>query len=108
MVNQINPPQNVVDYLQTILDAIATGNYELFLTVGDAEYKAGITKDMFDSVSSNLIPRMSEGYTINYFGQLKQREYQTYLWKLSFSDGGDEFVVRMAVNESKVGGISIT
>ncbi|MBD2362475.1 MULTISPECIES: hypothetical protein [unclassified Anabaena] len=108
MVTQTNPPQNVIDCLQIILDAIATGNYELFLRVGNADYKAGITKEMFDSVSSQLSPRMSEGYTITYFGQLKQREYQTYLWKLSFADAGDEFVIRMAVNEDKVAGISIT
>ncbi|HIK05057.1 MAG TPA: hypothetical protein IGS40_10125 [Trichormus sp. M33_DOE_039] len=108
MVNQTNPPQNVIDCVQIILDAIATGNYDLFLTVGDVDYQAGITKEMFDSVSSQLIPRMSEGYTTTYFGQLKQREYQTYLWKLSFADAGDEFVVRMAVNGDRVGGISIT
>jgi hypothetical protein len=34
--------------LQTILDATKTGNYELFLTVGDSDYQTGISKEMFD------------------------------------------------------------
>jgi hypothetical protein len=107
-MNSTNPPENAIDCLQRILDAIATGNYELFLTVGDSDYKTGISKEMFDLISSQLSPRMTEGYNITYFGHLKQREYQTYLWKLSFVDGGDEFVARMAMNGDKVGGILIT
>lgn len=50
-MNSTNPPENVINCLQTILDAIAVGNYELFLAVGDSDYKAGITKEMFDAVS---------------------------------------------------------
>ncbi|MBW4565055.1 MAG: hypothetical protein KME32_28955 [Mojavia pulchra JT2-VF2] len=106
-MNPTNPPKNVINCLQTILDAIAVGNYELFLTVGDSDYKAGITLDMFNSVSSQLAPRMSVGYTITYLGHLKQ-QYQTYLWKLSFVDGKDEFLARMAMNRDKVAGILIT
>lgn len=107
-MNNINPSQKVIDCLQTILDATAQGNYELFLTVGDADYQTGITKEMFDPVSSQLAPRMSGGYTIVYFGNLKQQGYQIYLWKLSFADDGDEFIARMAMNGDKVGGILIT
>jgi hypothetical protein len=107
-MNQTNPSQNVLNCLQTILDAIAAGNYELFLTVGDSNYQAGISREMFDPVSSQLAPRMSEGYVITYFGHIKQHEYQTYLWKLSFTDDRDEFVVRMAMNGDKVAGILIT
>ena len=107
-MNSTNPPENVINCLQTILDAIAVGNYELFLTVGDSDYKAGITKEMFDAVSSQLAPRMSEGYKITYFGHLIQQGYQTYLWKLSFVDGKDEFAARMTMNRDKVSGILIT
>jgi hypothetical protein len=107
-MSSTHPPENAIASLQIILDAIATANYELFLTVGDSDYKTGISQEMFDSVSSQLAPRMVEGYDITYFGNLKQHEYQTYLWKLSFADGGDEFVARMAMIEDKVSGILIT
>ena len=35
------------------MDATATGNYELFLTVGDSDYKADITKEIFDQVGTS-------------------------------------------------------
>lgn len=101
-------PQNTVDRLQTILDAIASGNYELFTTVGNAGYKAGITKQMFEGVSEQLAPRMEQGYSMTYLGDLRQGNYQLYLWKLSFADGGDEFVARLTLKGDKVAGILIT
>jgi exonuclease VII large subunit len=107
-MNHTTPPQNVIDCLQTILDATASGNYDLFTTVGDSGYKASITKQMFKGVSEQLAPRMEKGYSITYFGRLKQSDYQIYLWKLSFEDGGDEFVARMTMNGDKVAGILIT
>lgn len=79
-MNLTNPPENVINCLQTILDAIAVGNYELFLTVGDLDYKAGITKEMFDAVSSQLAPRMSEGYKITYFTRCATYCFVTQGW----------------------------
>jgi hypothetical protein len=106
-MNNINPPQQVINCLQVILDATASGNYEHFTTVGNSAYKAGITKQMFEGVSEQLAPRMGTGYSITYFGNLKQFHYQIYLWKLSFEDGGDEFVARLTMDEDQVAGILI-
>ena len=86
MMNQATPPQNVIDCLQTILDAVVSGNYELFTTVGNSSYKAGITRQMFEGVSKQLSSRMGKGDATTYFGHLKQLHYQIYLWKLSFED----------------------
>lgn len=61
---------------------------------------------MFESVSKQLSSRMGEGYTTTYFGHLKQLHYQIYLWKLSFEDDGDEFVIRMTMDGDKVAGMS--
>lgn len=107
MKNIITPPQNVIDCLQIILDATASGNYDLFTTIGNSSYKAGITKQMFESVSEQLAPRTQKGYSITYFGHLKQLHYQIYLWKLSFEDDGDEFVARLTMDGDKVAGILI-
>ena len=102
------PDQRVVDCLKTILEATASGNYELFTTVGTPAYKAGITLQMFEGVSEQLAPRMAKHYSTTYFGNLKQHHYQVYLWKLSFEEGGDEFVARMTMDGDKVAGILIT
>lgn len=108
MMNQATPPQNVIVCLQTILDATDSGNYDHFFTVRNSSCKAGITRQMLECVSEQLSPRMLEGYTTTYFGHLKQLHYQIYLWKLSFEDGGDEFVIRMTMDGDKVAGILIT
>ncbi|MBE9095593.1 hypothetical protein [Tychonema sp. LEGE 07203] len=106
-MNQTAPPQNAIDCLQVILDATASKNYELFTTVGDAGYKTSITQKMFDDVSEQLASRMEKGYSINYFGEIKQGNCPIYLWKLSFEDGGDEFVAHMTMNGDQVAGIFI-
>lgn len=106
-MNQVTPAQKVIDCLQTILEATTSGNYELFTSVGNSSYKAGITKQMFEGVSEQLAPRMKQEYTTTYFGNLKQLHYQIYLWKLSFADGGDEFIIRMTMDEDKVAGVLI-
>lgn len=107
MMNQATPPPNVIDCLRTILDAFVSGNYELFTTVGNSSYKTDITKQMFEGVSEQLSSRMVKGYATTYFGHLKQLHYQIYLWKLSFEDDGDEFVIRMTMDRDKVAGILI-
>lgn len=102
------PAENVIDCLNLILKAIASSNYELFTTVGTPAYKAGITLQMFEGVSEQFAPRMAKHYSTTYFGNLKQHQYQIYLWKLSFEEGEDEFVVRMTMDDDKVAGILIT
>jgi len=106
-MNPTAPSQNILDCLQVILDATASKNYELFTTVGDAGYKASITQKMFEDVSEQLASRLEKGYSITYFGDIKQGNYPIYLWKLSFEDGGDEFVAHMTMNGDKVAGIFI-
>lgn len=107
-MNLTNLPQNVIDCLKIILDSITLENYELFTTVGNSFYKENISKQMFETVSQQLAPRMEKGYLTTYFGHLKQDIFKIYLWKLSFEDGGDDFVARMAMDGDKVAGILIT
>ena len=38
---------------------------------------------------------------------LKQQGYAVYLWKLTFKDGKDDHLARMAVKDGKVGGFWI-
>lgn len=75
-MNPTTPAQGVIDSLQTILDATVSEDYDLFTTVGDANYKAGITKQMFEGVCEQLAPRMKRGYSTTYSCQLKQGSYR--------------------------------
>ena len=106
-MNSTAPSEDIINCLQVILQATASKNYELFTTVGDAGYKASITQQMFDAVSEQLASRLQKGYSITYFGEIKQGNSPIYLWKLSFEDGADEFVAHMTMNGDKVAGIFI-
>lgn len=108
MPNQTELSETITNCLHTICEAIESGDYDRFLSVGNEAYVEGITQEQFESVSQQLAPRMASGYDTVYFGQLKQSQYQIYLWKLSFEDDGDEYVIRMTVDGDRVAGILIT
>jgi hypothetical protein len=76
---------------------MADGN-ELFKT---------LTKKQFEPVSAQLSSRLKAGYTVAYFGDLKQLGYHVTIWKLSFKDGGDDFLAETSVKDGKVGGFWI-
>jgi hypothetical protein len=56
-MSSTHPSENTIASLQTILDAIKTGNYELFLTVGDSGYKTGISKETGASMPEGRVDR---------------------------------------------------
>jgi hypothetical protein len=68
----------------------------------------GITQEQFENVSQQLAPRMVLAMTQIYLGQLRQAQHQIYLWKFSFEDDGDEYVIRMTMHNDQVAGILIT
>ena len=108
MSNQTEVSETITNCLHTICEAIASGDYDRFLSVGNEAYVQGITQEQFETVSQQLAPRMAAGYDTVYLGQLKQAHYQIYLWKLSFEDGGDEYIIRMTMHSDRVAGILIT
>lgn len=108
MSNQTEVSETITNFLHTICESIASRNYDRFLSVGNEGYVKGITQEQFENVSQQLAPRMVSGYNTVYFGQLKQAQYQIYLWKLSFEDDSDEYCIRMTVDGDRVAGILIT
>ena len=108
MSNQTEVSETITNCLNTICEAIVSGDYDRFLSVGNEGYVEGITQEQFENVSQQLAPRMVSGYETVYFGQLKQAQYQIHLWQLSFEDDGDEYGIRMTVDGDRVAGILIT
>jgi hypothetical protein len=58
-------------------------------------------------VSNQLSPRLKAGYNANFLCDLKQNGFDTYVWKLTFSDKGAEFLARLSLKENKVAGFLI-
>ena len=104
----IQPEKSVQTTFTSLMAAIEENNYGNFLSQGNVAFKQGITKQMFTQVSGQLAPRMKKGYSAVFLGELKQQGYQVYLWKLTFKDGGDDFLARLSLKDGKVGGFLIT
>lgn len=107
-VQNIQPEKSVQTTFTSLMAAIEENNYDNFVAQGNVVFKQGITKQMFTQVSKQLAPRMKKGYSAVFLGELKQQGYQVYLWKVTFQDGGDDFLAKLSLKDGKVGGFLIT
>ena len=87
-----------------MLTATAGAKYADFLKYADDAFKAGLTKQNFGGVAAQLSPRLKGGHTVAFLGRLRQGGHDVFLWKLSFKDGGDESLVKMALKAKLVAG----
>lgn len=89
---------------EKLLEAVKTADKDAFVANGTDAVKEGTTQQVMDALEKQLGSRLKKGYESTYLCQLKQSGHQVYLWKLTFKDGGDDLVVRMALKDGKVGG----
>jgi hypothetical protein len=97
------PPQFEAT-LKKMLTALESNAPADFVAEGDPAFQAAIIPPMFNNLSRQLGTRLKNGYTATYLAELKQQGYTVYLWKLGFSDSGDDVLVTMAIKDGKVGG----
>ena len=93
----------------TLLAATAAGDYNQFVSVANDTFRRGITPSMFDSISQSLGPRTQHGgCTPTYLGQFRQNGTQVSLWRLAFTDGGDDRLARLSMLQDRVNGFVVT
>jgi hypothetical protein len=90
----------------TLLAATATNDLERFASVGNYRFRnaARARPEVFHRVSRNLAPRMQKGFTATFLGELCQKHYTAYLWRLRFDDGGEDLLFRMGMACGQVSG----
>ena len=90
--------------LEKLLQAVQGNDYAAFVGDGTAEFKSGLPPQMLAGVSAQLGPRMAAGYAATYLGLLVQQGCRVYLWKLVFTDGGDDVLAKLALVDDQVAG----
>lgn len=90
--------------LTKILNAVENNDLNNFVADGDNQFKAAITKQMFEGVNAMIAPRMKKGYVVVPLGTLNQQGCQVYLRKLVFKDAGDDILARLILRDGKVAG----
>ena len=92
--------QPVVHHL---LDAMAKNDYQGFINRGTPDF-AQISEAEFNEVANSIGARLEQGYTVQYLGRLTQQGLDISVWKVSFSDNGDDLLATLNVQDGNVGG----
>jgi hypothetical protein len=103
----MNTPNAVIrSCFDTLLAATAADDLEQFVSVGNYTFRnvARSRPEAFHRVSRNLAPRMQKGFTAIFLGELCQKHYTAYLWRLRFDDGGEDLLFRMGMACGQVSG----
>ncbi len=90
--------------LAQLLETVANQDYQQFMQLGTSEFQAGISQDQFDQVAQIVGARIEQGYQAQYLTSLQQQGYRVDLWKISFSDGGDDSLARVVLEGERAAG----
>jgi hypothetical protein len=96
--------KSVEDAFTVLITAIRDDNYNAFLSVSDQNVKAGLKREVFETLVAMIAPRLKKGFEVTYLGELNQQNFKMHLWKLYFSDGYDDVLAQMSWKGGKVGG----
>jgi hypothetical protein len=101
-------PPEAEKMLKLLLETTQAENYEAFLAPGTERFQQGISKAMFYGVAMQVASRLQAGHTTEFLTEMRQCEHRVFLWKLSFSDGGTQFIARLALTmDGKVAGFML-
>ena len=92
-------PPEAEEILRRLLAATASGDYEAYLAPGTDRFKEGVSGAMFEGVRREVAPRLQAGHTIDFLAQMGNCEHRVYLWKIVFTDGGQDYVARVVLTE---------
>ena len=98
------PDPSVEATFKKLMTATVSADYEGFAAGCDATMKAAVTKPKLEELSKQIAPRLTRGYDAEYLGELNQRGFAEYLWRVRCQDGGDDFLATLSLKDGKVGG----
>lgn len=86
-----------------LLDAMAQNDFQAFTSRGTPEF-AALGESQFTPVAGAVAPRLQQGYSVQYLGNLQQQGLDISIWKISFEDQGDDLLATLNVQNGRVGG----
>jgi len=98
------PPGFAATEFNAMMTALIGGDYDRFVANGTAQVKAALSKTMFEGVCEQIGSRLKKGYTATYLTQIRQQGCEVYVWKVILTDGGDDFLAKLAMENGKVAG----
>ncbi len=99
-----DPPASVGKTFDKVVAAVISGDRDAFVALSTPAVKSGFTPELMKSIQGTLGKRLEAGYSAEYLCELNQAGLKVHLWKVSFRDGGDDVVVRIAMQKDSVAG----
>ena len=98
-------PARAETTFKKLLAAQTAKDYDAFVADADDVLRAALTKTQFEASSNLMSTRFAGGYESTYLGDLNQKGYEVYLYRLRFKDGSDDMLAPLSLKDGKVGGI---
>jgi hypothetical protein len=92
--------RNLFDKLLAAQDA---DDYDAFVADADDGLRAALTKTQFDASSAIMKEKSKDGRDVTFLGELNERGYEIYLYRLRFQDG--DMLGTLSLKDGKVAGI---
>jgi hypothetical protein len=104
---ELAAPAEAEKLLLRLIEAVKAESYDAFLSDADANMKKQLSRQQFEGLCGLYTKPLKQGYTLSYFGQLKQRGMAVYVWKVVAPGAPDEVLVRLWLKDGKVGGVVV-
>jgi len=92
---------------EELLGAVQGNDYDAFVAKGSASFRAAVATVRFEQLSSKLSARLSQGHRVNTLGSVRRPEHIDWIFKIEFSDNGDDALVTLPLDGWQVAGFLI-
>ena len=100
-------PAEAEKLLLRLIEAVKAESYDAFLSDADANMKKQLSRQQFEGLCGLYTKPLKQGYTLSYFGQLRQRGMTVYVWRVAAAGAPDEALVRLWLKDGKVSGVVV-
>lgn len=87
-----------------LIRAVQANDREAFIEGATDEMKQGVTPQVMERINRDLAPHLQKGFQPTYLCSLKQQGVLVQLWKVTFKDGSDDAVIRVAMRGDSLAG----
>ena len=93
--------------LMKMIDAVKAESYDAFLRDADANMKKQLSHQQFEGICGMYAKALKKGYTLEYFGQLRQRGMTVYVWKVSSPGAKEDVLVKLGMRDGKASMVQV-
>lgn len=104
---EIAAPPEAQKILMRMIEAVKAESYDAFLVDADANLKTHLSRQQFEGFCGLYTQQLKKGYTLDYFGHLKQHGHLVHIWKIAATGAQDDALIKLALKDGKASGVWI-